>query len=69
MSIKEASSIWKVSPRRIQIYCSQGRIEGVSKSGIMWLIPSKAKKPEDGRITTGAYKNWRKKEDKNEKNI
>ena len=60
MSIKEAAEIWNVSPRRVQIYCVEGRIEGAAKLGREWAIPSGAEKPEDKRIVSGKYKNWRK---------
>jgi hypothetical protein len=48
-------------PRRIQFLCSKGRIKGATKFGRDWAIPVDAKKPGDKRITTGEYKNWRKK--------
>lgn len=31
------------------------------KFGRDWAIPRNADKPVDGRITTGEYRNWRKK--------
>ena len=40
---------------------SDGRIDGVIKFGRAWAIPVDAEKPGDARITTGEYKNWRKK--------
>lgn len=45
----ECAEIWGVSQRRVAIYCKQGRIEGAVIRGKMWLIPAKAKKPEDPR--------------------
>jgi hypothetical protein len=59
ISIKEASEKWNVSSRRIQVYCAEGRIEGAAKLGREWAIPVDAEKPEDKRITTGEYRNWR----------
>ncbi|MDO4493577.1 MAG: DNA-binding protein [Clostridia bacterium] len=59
MSIAEASRLWGVSPRRIQIYCSDGRIEGAQRFGRVWALPRTAEKPADGRVTTGAYRNRR----------
>ncbi len=61
MTIREAAEVWGVTPRRIQVLCSDGRIEGAMKFGRDWAIPKDAKKPTDKRVTTGAYKNWRKK--------
>ena len=59
MNIKEASDRWGISTRRIQILCSDGRIEGASKLGREWAIPVDAEKPADNRITSGLYKGWR----------
>lgn len=49
MSAPEAAKKWGISERRVQILCSEGRIEGVSKLGYMWLIPHNAEKPIDKR--------------------
>ena len=38
-------------------------IPGAMKFGRDWAIPRDTPKPKDHRITTGEYKNWRKKED------
>ncbi len=62
MTIKQAAEKWDVTPRRIQFLCSKGRIKGATKFGRDWAISVDAKKPGDKRITTGEYKNWRKKE-------
>ncbi len=35
--------------------CSEGRIEGASKIGNMWVLPEDAEKPKDERIKTGKY--------------
>lgn len=64
MSIKEAAEIWNVSPRRVQTYCVEGRIEGAAKLGREWAIPASAEKPGDKRVNTGAYRSWRKNEAK-----
>ncbi len=49
MSAKEAADKWRISKRRVQILCSEGRIDGAMKVGIVWVIPKNAKKPEDQR--------------------
>lgn len=36
---------WKLSERRIQTYCSQGRIPGAWKQSGVWIIPEDAVKP------------------------
>jgi len=49
MTTKQAAELWGISQRRVAILCEQGRIKGVKKAGIVWLIPPDAKKPEDAR--------------------
>lgn len=55
MSSAEAATKWKVSRRRVEVLCSQGRIEGAQRIGNMWLIPENAEKPADARIKSGKY--------------
>ena len=38
----------------------QGRINAV-KIGNQWVIPTDTPKPEDKRVKSGKYKDWRKK--------
>ena len=61
MTIKETAERWNLTERRVQKMCSDGRIDGVQKFGSAWAIPLNAKRPPDGRVTTGVYKNWRNK--------
>jgi len=49
MTTKQAAALWNISQRRVSLLCEQGRIPGVQKVGIFWLIPPDAKKPEDAR--------------------
>lgn len=49
LSIKEAAEKWGVSKRRINQYCSEGRIPGAQKFGKSWAIPAEANKPGDPR--------------------
>ena len=49
ISIREASYKWGVSERRVNQYCSLGRIPGAERFGRSWAIPSDAKKPSDPR--------------------
>lgn len=58
-SIKETAELWGITPRRVQVLCSTGRIEGAAKLGREWAIPVNAEKPCDKRIITGEYKGWR----------
>lgn len=59
-TIAETAEEWGISARRVQILCSEGRIDGAAKLGRTWAIPSDAKKPRDERIISGQYKGWRK---------
>ena len=61
MSIKEVAEKWNVTPRRVRVLCETGRIEGAAKLGREWAIPEDSQRPTDRRITTGEFKNWRKK--------
>lgn len=49
MTLKEASILWGVTPRRINYYCSAERIPGAAKMGTVWVIPKSAQKPSDRR--------------------
>lgn len=61
LTIKEVAEKWNLTPRRIQKLCADGRIPGASKFGRDWAIPKDAEKPVDERVTTGEYRDWRKK--------
>lgn len=47
MSVKETAEKWGLSERRVQILCSNNRIQGVIRINRMWLIPKNAEKPID----------------------
>lgn len=49
MTASQAAEKWNISQRRVQILCSQNRIEGVFKLGENWAIPEDAPKPDDKR--------------------
>ena len=55
LSTTQASKKWGISPRRIQILCSEGRIPGVFRIGNTWAIPEDAEKPKVARIKSGKY--------------
>ena len=61
ITVREAAEKWNLHVRSVQLICSEGRIPGIVKFGRAWAIPSDAEPPEDGRVTSGKYKNWRKK--------
>lgn len=50
MLIKEASSKWNISERRIRKLIEEGRIEGATKISNIWNIPDDAAKPLDRRV-------------------
>lgn len=49
LSIREAAGKWGVSERRVNQYCSEGRIPGAQRFGTSWAIPDSAEKPGDPR--------------------
>lgn len=55
MTLKEAAEKWGIGDRRINTLCLEGRIDGASKVGNVWVIPDGAPKPEDNRIKSGKY--------------
>lgn len=50
ISVVEAAEKWKISRRRVQVLCSEGRIVGAQKVGTVWIIPLNSKKPKDARF-------------------
>lgn len=55
MTVKQAAKKWDISDRRIRTLCAEGKISGVTREGRSWLIPTDARKPQDGRFkTTGS---------------
>lgn len=55
MTVKEAAEKWRLSVRRVQLLCVEGRIEGAIKHASVWAIPNDSEKPKDERIVTGRY--------------
>ena len=51
MSAREAANKWGISQRRVAALCSERRIKNATMIGNMWIIPSAAEKPIDGRST------------------
>ena len=48
LSISQVAEKWRLSTRRINVLCSEGRIP-------YWAIPEDAEKPADARIKSGRY--------------
>lgn len=53
LKIDEAAKKWGIGIRRVQILCSEGKIEGAVRFGRFWMIPKDALKPLDGRTKAG----------------
>lgn len=51
MKVSEAAVKWGLSARRVRILCEEGRIEGVTRKGKLYMIPIDAVKPQDRRTT------------------
>ena len=49
MTAKEASELWGITPRRVQILCDKGKVQGAFRMGRTWIIPKGTPKPIDGR--------------------
>ena len=52
---KQLALEWKLSERTVNDLCKKGKIDGAVKAGRMWRIPDDAKKPVDGRVSSGKY--------------
>lgn len=52
---KEMALIWNVTERSVTKFCNEGKIPGAMKLGKSWAIPDDAKKPVDGRVSSGKY--------------
>lgn len=52
---KQAAAEWGISERTVNNLCKTGKIRGVVKEGKKWQIPDDAKKPADGRVSSGKY--------------
>lgn len=55
LSISQVAEKWRLSTRRINVLCSEGRILGATKIGSYWAIPEDAEKPADARIKSECY--------------
>lgn len=55
-SIREMADECGISKRRIQVLCSENRIEGAIRIGYLWAIQANAKKPKDARIKSEKYR-------------
>ena len=49
IKVSKAAEKWGISARRIRMLCAEGKIDGVIRKGNLYMIPSNAAKPMDGR--------------------
>ncbi|MCI6272460.1 MAG: DNA adenine methylase [Erysipelotrichaceae bacterium] len=49
ISAKEAANKWGISQRRVNVLCSENRVEKAIMVGNIWIIPATAEKPVDAR--------------------
>lgn len=52
---KEKALEWGVSSRSVNDMCKKGKVQGAIKEKGSWKIPDDAKKPIDGRVSSGKY--------------
>ncbi len=69
LTIKEVSSMWGISIRRITVLCNEERIVGAKKIAGSWLLPKDVEKPADARVKSGKYTDWRNKSDMKSNNF
>ncbi len=55
VTCKEKALEWGLSLRTVNHFCKQGKIPGAIKWKGSWQIPDDAKKPEDGRVSSGKF--------------
>ncbi|MDR0449101.1 MAG: SDR family oxidoreductase [Rickettsiales bacterium] len=60
IGVKEASSRWGITPRRVVSLIRAGRIAGAARNGNAWQIPSDAVKPYDKRARYSVYEKKQK---------
>lgn len=61
---KEMALIWNVTERSVTKFCNEGKIPGAMKVGKSWAIPDDARRPVDGRVSSGKYVKKRDNEEK-----
>ncbi len=50
IKVSQAAEKWGLSTRRVRVLCAQGKIDGVIRRGKLYMIPTNAQKPADGRL-------------------
>ena len=57
LNITETAKKWGISPRRLQTLCANGKVEGATRFGKVWIIPKNTQKPVDGRTKASKESN------------
>ena len=57
LNITETAEKWGISPRRLQTLCANGKVEGATRFGKVWMIPKNTQKPVDGRTKASKESN------------
>ncbi len=65
LSVSEYAKLHGKDPGNIRRFLASGRIEG-EKVGNQWVLPENAAYPDDRRVLSGKYRNWRKRAALNE---
>ena len=55
LSVMQIAEKWNMTPRRVQVLCNEGRIDGAKRVGSVWTIPENAEKPSDARKKVADY--------------
>ena len=55
LSVTQIAEKWNMTPRRVQVLCNEGRIDGAKRVGSVWTIPENAEKPSDARKKVADY--------------
>lgn len=54
IKVSKVAELWGISARRVRTLCAEGKIPGVIRKGKLYMIPSNAVKPTDGRLASPA---------------
>jgi hypothetical protein len=49
MTVRDAAEQWRITPRRVQVLCNNGQVQGAVRLGGTWIIPRGTPRPIDGR--------------------
>ena len=56
MTTREVSDLCGITPRRVQIFCDLGMVQGAFRIGRTWIIPKGTPMPIDGRTKAARSK-------------